>query len=123
MPFGLCNASKEYQRQQEEALHGILGVAPTAGDTLVYGCGDTDEEAQKDHDRNLLQLLQRVRDINLKFNRRKLRLRLKEVAFIGRLFTSKWPAAVRGLTMNIFADCNDIFNHQCSGLIEKYCLF
>ena len=54
-----------------------------ADDILVYGCGTTDEECQRDHDTNLDHLLQRARDKNSKFNRQKLRLYLPEVTYMG----------------------------------------
>ncbi len=55
-----------------------------ADDIVVVGCGDTEEEASHDHDRNLDAVLQRC---NLKLNDRKLRLRLREVPFIGHILT------------------------------------
>ena len=42
----------------------------------------------KDHDRNLVALLERAREVNLKLNPKKLKLRLSEVPFIGHLLTS-----------------------------------
>ena len=42
----------------------------------------------KDHDRNLVALLERAREVNLKLNAKKLKLRLSEVPFIGHLLTS-----------------------------------
>lgn len=42
----------------------------------------------EDHDRNLVALLERAREVNLKLNPKKLRLRLSEVPFIGHLLTS-----------------------------------
>ena len=38
------------------ALQGLHGVEVIADDILVYGCGETEEESQKDHDANLQQL-------------------------------------------------------------------
>ena len=57
-------------------------------DMLVVGYGDTLEEANKNHDENLLRLLQRAREINLKFNSKKLNLRRTEVKFMGHVLTS-----------------------------------
>ena len=53
------------------ALQGLHGVEVIADDILVYGCGETEEESQKDYDANLQQPLQRARDKNLKLNRKK----------------------------------------------------
>lgn len=48
-------------------------------DMLVVGYGDTQDEANKNHNENLLRLLKRAREINLKFNKKKLNLRRGEV--------------------------------------------
>ena len=53
MPFGIASGSEEYQRRQHEFLDGLNGVINIADDICVYGCGDTKEEADIDHDRNL----------------------------------------------------------------------
>ena len=57
-------------------------------DMLVVGYGDTQDEANKNHDENLLRLLKTAREINLKFNKKKLNLRRSEVKFIGHVLTS-----------------------------------
>ena len=83
------------------ALQGLHGLEVIADDILVYGCGDTEEESQKDHDANLQQLLQRARDKDLKFNRKKLRLCLPEVMYMGHRLSkhglSPDPAKVRAI--------------------------
>ena len=83
MPQGISSAPEEYQRRQYEAIQDLKGVEVIADDTLVFGCGDTVEEATMDHDRNLEALLQRARDKNLKFNRAKLCLRCPSVSYMG----------------------------------------
>lgn len=70
MPFGIKPAAEEYQRRQHEVLRGLTGVSVIADDILLYGCGDTSEEALTDHDRNLAALLQRAREVNLKLNKK-----------------------------------------------------
>jgi len=89
IPFGISSAAKEFQRRMHSVLQGVPGVAVIADDILVYGAGTTEEESQKDHDKNLQQLLQRARDKNLKFNKRKLRLCLSEVTYMGRCLTKE----------------------------------
>ena len=76
---------EEYQRRQNEALAGLNGVEVIADDILCYGSGETMEDALKDHERNLLNLLDRARSTNLK----KLRLRLDQVTFMGHSVTSE----------------------------------
>ena len=68
MPFGINIAPGEYQRRQTEHVSDLPGVAVIAGDHLLFGCGNTMEEACKDHDNNLCELLERARKIGLQFN-------------------------------------------------------
>ena len=58
LPFGISSAPEEYQRRMNEALEGI---AICADDIIIYGCGDSDEAAEKDHDTKLEKLSQRCR--------------------------------------------------------------
>jgi len=53
MPFGICSASEEFQIRITECLEGLEGVALVADDILIYGKGDTDLEAETDHNKNL----------------------------------------------------------------------
>lgn len=89
MPFGIKLAAEEYQRRQHEALQGLRGVSVIADDILVYGCGNTAKDAIADHDRNISALLQRAREVNLKLNRKKLRLKLPSVTYMGHLLTNE----------------------------------
>ena len=88
MPFGISSAPEEYQRRQQEILEGLKGVEVIADDILVIGSGTTDSDTVKDHDRNLKALLQRARESNLKLNKKKLKLRLHEVPYMGHLLTA-----------------------------------
>ena len=88
MLFGISTAPEEFQRRQHEVLEGLPGVEVIADDILVYGSGDTKEQADLDHDRNLIGLLERARLCNLKLNKQKLKLRLTEVPCMGHLLTS-----------------------------------
>ena len=88
MPFGISSAPEEFQRRQHEVLENLNGVDVIADDILVYGREKTYEEALADHDKNLKALLQRARDVNLKFNNDKLQLRLSSVPYMGHLITA-----------------------------------
>uniref|UniRef100_A0A803JSR1 ribonuclease H n=1 Tax=Xenopus tropicalis TaxID=8364 RepID=A0A803JSR1_XENTR len=85
MPFGIATVSEVHQRRQHKAVEGLPGVEVIADDILVYGCGDT----TADHDRNLIRLLERARKLNLKLNRQKLRKRLSSVPYMGHLLTAE----------------------------------
>ena len=89
MPFGISTAPEEYQRRQDQVIEGLEGVANIVDDILVFGEGDTEEEAIADHDRKLIKLLERCRERNLKLNISKLMLREKSVRWTGHLVTDK----------------------------------
>ncbi|KAF7652237.1 hypothetical protein LDENG_00099600 [Lucifuga dentata] len=89
IPFGIKPAVEEYQHRQHEALQGLNGVSVIADDILLYGCGDTTDEALANHDRNLAALLQRAREVNLKLNKKKLKLKLSSVPYMGHLLTTE----------------------------------
>ena len=86
MPQAISSAPEEYQHRQNEALAGLNGLEVIADDILCYGSGETIEDALKDHDSNLLNLLYRARSMNLKLNKRRSRLRLDQVTHMGHLF-------------------------------------
>ena len=45
----------------DEVIQDLKGTTVIVDDILVYGSGNTYEEALKDHDKNLLNLLERLR--------------------------------------------------------------
>lgn len=87
MPFGVCAAPEEFECKLHEHLGDLEGVEVLRDDILVIGSGDTLEEANADHDKNLLQLLKRARKVNLKFNSKKLNLRKPEVKYMGHVLS------------------------------------
>ena len=101
MPFGISSAPEEYQRRQDQTVEGLPGVRSIIDDILIYGEGDTEEEAISDHDVKFRALMERCKERNLKLNKDKLSLKMKEVKFIGHLMTSKGlkpdPAKVRAI--------------------------
>ena len=83
MPFGLTASPEEFQRRLTEAMAGLQGVMIVADDILIYGKGETTEDATQDHNKNLQRLLERAESINLKLNKEKCRFLLKELNYIG----------------------------------------
>ena len=71
------------------ALEGIEGIICIADDILVYGKGNDYEEAQKEHDRRLIALMERCNKLNIKLNAAKLQFMLKELKFMAPLFQIK----------------------------------
>ena len=69
------------------ALSGLNGVhcIGLADDILVAGSGDTVADAERDHDRNLLALLDRCRQKGIKLDRSKLCLRRESTRYMDHL--------------------------------------
>ena len=89
MPFGISSASEEFQRRLHEITAGLTGVEVIVDDILIYGIGDTEEQASANHDHNIINLLERAKENNLKFNPKKLKLRKKSIANMGHLLTTE----------------------------------
>ncbi|XP_034095415.1 uncharacterized protein K02A2.6-like [Gymnodraco acuticeps] len=89
LPFGVSVAPEIYQRKQHELLSGLAGIEPIADDILVVGCGDTDAEAEEDHNTNLRALMQRCRAVKLRLSERKLQFKLKAVHFHGHVLSTE----------------------------------
>ncbi len=70
-------------------FENFKGTAIIADDLLVFGEGDAIESATKDHDENLKNALQRARERNFELNKKKIKLRMSEVPYIGHLLTSE----------------------------------
>lgn len=89
MPFGIKPAMEIYQRKQNEIVQDLDGVFAMADDILVVGRGETDEEALNDHNKNWERLLIRLKQENLKLNRDKVKLCLKEVTYYGHVLSKE----------------------------------
>jgi len=48
LPHGVSSGPEEYQARQQEALAGLKGICNIADDVLIHGCGETQEQAEKD---------------------------------------------------------------------------
>ena len=64
-----------------------------ADDILVHGSGETDEEANINHDLNLWNLMVRCRKINLKLNSDKFRFKQDKLKFMGMIVSKEGMAA------------------------------
>lgn len=87
MPFGVSVAPEEFECKLHEKLDDLPGVIVIRDDVLVTGHGETYEEAVEDHDQNLVRLLDRAKQVNLKLNKAKMKLRKAEVEFMGHVVT------------------------------------
>ena len=80
-------SSGEILWQTETA--GWTGILNITDDVLIYGVGDTEDEAIADHDRKLEALLQRCRARGIALNKNKLKLRITEVPFMSHIFSKE----------------------------------
>ena len=68
---------------------------------MVSGPGDTEAKAMADHDAKLRVLLQRCREKGIKLNKEKLKLRCKEVPFMGHVISANGlkadPTKIQGI--------------------------
>ena len=65
MPFGINSVPEVWQRTMNQLVEGLKGTEVIHDDFLIVGCGDTDDEAEADHDRNLKAFLERERNLRL----------------------------------------------------------
>ncbi|KXJ69880.1 hypothetical protein RP20_CCG025541 [Aedes albopictus] len=88
MPFGISPAPEIFQKKLHEAINGLRNVKALADDVLIYGCGETLEEAIHDHDANLDAFLKRMQERGVKLNGDKINLCQERVKFFGHVLTS-----------------------------------
>ena len=69
LPFGLSASSEIFQKRVSQAIEGLEGILNITDDILVYGVGDTEDEARRDHDSKLEALLLRCRERGIALKR------------------------------------------------------
>ena len=89
LPFGLSVSSEIFQKRIYQALDGPPGLLDIHDDMAIYGIGDTDEQAEADHDRNFERFLQRCREKGIKLNKPKLKLKCTKFPYLGHLVTNE----------------------------------
>ena len=75
--FGITSAPEKYQKIVSDVLQGCEGVTNITDDAIVHGCGI------EQHDKNLLAVLNRLRQCGLTLNARKCQFRLPKLTFFG----------------------------------------
>lgn len=82
LPFGIAPAPEIYQREMEKLFEGIP-VEIIVDDFLIHA------KDQQEMDEKLKMVLDRSREVGLKFNPAKLKLRVNEVKYVGHVLTSQ----------------------------------
>lgn len=86
--MGISLAPEIFQRKLTQALDNVPGLYIIADDILITGQGETQEEAEWDHDEKLKQFLDRCRQKTIKLNAEKFRRRQNETTYIGHRLTA-----------------------------------
>ena len=89
MPYEISSAPEYFQMKLDQSFQELPGIYRIADDLLITGQGDTMEDADKDHDANLVRLLQRCREKNIRLNKAKFDFKCQQVTFIGHLLSSE----------------------------------
>ena len=87
LPFGISSAPEEFQRRIQDVLCGLEGVVNIADDIIVIGRGTSLKEATHDHDRTVIELLDRLSRHHLKLNPDKVKLKTCSAPFMGHTLT------------------------------------
>ena len=83
LPFGIKSAPEVFQHRMSELFEDVEGVKAIVDDLLIWG-KDDDE-----HDARLKQVLNRAREVNLKFNAKKCRIRHEELPYVGHVLSKE----------------------------------
>ena len=89
MPFGIKSAPEEFQRRLDECLEGLENISVMHDDKVIFGSGETTEEATASHDVAFKALLDRCRERGLKLNKKQLRFKLSKVAYMAHILESE----------------------------------
>ncbi|XP_020892402.1 uncharacterized protein K02A2.6 [Exaiptasia diaphana] len=82
MPFGICSASDVAQKMVDDNFSDIPGVLAVYDD-IIIAAKDGEE-----HDKTLIKVLNRARERNIRFNKEKMQLRVKEVKYLGNIISA-----------------------------------
>ena len=82
LPFGISSAPEIHQREMDKLFEGIP-VEIIVDDFLIHG------KDQTDPDQKLRRVLDRNREVGLKFNPKKVKLCVPAVSFVGHVFSAE----------------------------------
>ena len=90
MPFGISPAPEVIQRKLHQNLEGLPGIFTVADDILITDQGDTVQDADEDHDRNVAMFFRHCSgDQNIKLKKEKFKYKCERVQFIGHCLTNE----------------------------------
>ncbi|CAH2091003.1 unnamed protein product [Euphydryas editha] len=80
LPYGLMNAPELFQDVLESYFSKFNNVVVWADDILVMG------NSAEDHDRALIEVINKAKEIGIVFNKNKFQYKQKEVKYVGQIF-------------------------------------
>ena len=81
LPFGIKSALEVFHNHMSELFADVKGVKVIVDDFLIRGKDD------EEHDARLKQVLKRAREVNLKFNAKKCKIKQEEVPYVGHVLS------------------------------------
>lgn len=81
LPFGINSAPEIFHSEMMKRFHDIEGVKVMMDDLLIYG------KTKEEHDLRLQKVLNRTRDIGIKFNKEKSHICQSQVKYLGHIFS------------------------------------
>ena len=81
LPFGLSSSQDIFQKTMSEMFQDIEGVEVVVDDLLIWG------ESDEQHDKRLIQVLERARKRNLKLNKSKCQIKKDAITYIGHILS------------------------------------
>ena len=83
LPFGILCASEAFSQRISQIIEGLDGVVHIQDDIIIWG------RSKAEHDKNLEQVLARIKKSGLKLNKTKCKFGLNEVKYVGHVFSSE----------------------------------
>ncbi len=77
LPFGIHSASEVFHKRMSQIVDGVEGVVSYIDDILVSG------RTKEEHDNRLRQILERLRQNNVKLNKSKCKFAQQEIQYLG----------------------------------------
>lgn len=81
LPFGINSAPEIFHSEMSKRFHDIQGVKVMMDDLLIFG------RTKEEHDSRLLKVLNRAREIGIKFNKDKSYICQNKVKYLGHIFS------------------------------------
>ena len=104
LPFGITSAPEHFQHRMSTILSGLGGVVCQANDILING------KSQEEHDQNLRNVLQKLREAGLTLNKDKCIFSQRQIKFLGQVIDSSGvsPDPEKVLAVRNFKQPTDI---------------